>query len=205
MCRYSGGVGACSGGAWRSRRDAGRKKSSKYLACGIDNLRCKVLVFIANHLAKGILYRRIIAVDKVAIDELHRQTRLACAVCQSGTSHMLQTAQAAALVASTHRQLCCRQWPSFFAWAPASCCWLSGEVVWKLSDSPVLKFGCLSRPLRRSCLGCACSLRFPVEASLLGMTPSSRRSHRQRVRRTNGDKLQRWRRLEYKRSSVVRE
>jgi hypothetical protein len=78
-------------------RDAGRKKSSKYLACSIDNLRRKVLVLITNHLAKGILNRRIIAVDKVAIDELHRQTRLACAVCQSGTSHMLQTAQAAAL------------------------------------------------------------------------------------------------------------
>jgi hypothetical protein len=164
------------GGAWRSRRDAGRKKSSKYLACGIDDLRCKVLVLVANHLAERVLDSRVVAVDKVAVDELHRQTRLACGVCQSGTSHMLRNAQAEAdCRAATHRRLCCRQWPSFFAWEPASCCWLSEEVVWKLIDSPVLRFGCLNRPLRRSCLGCACSLRVPVAVSLLGMTPSSRR------------------------------
>lgn len=153
----------------------GEKEILKYLASSIDNLRCKVLVLVTNHLAERVLNSWIVAVDKVAVDELHRQTRLACAVCQLGTSHMLRNAQAEALLTSTHRRPCCRQWPLFSAWEPASCCWLSGEVVWKPIDSPVLKFGCLSRSLRRSCLGCACSLRFPVQASLLGMTPSSRR------------------------------
>jgi hypothetical protein len=80
-------------------RDAmrgGRKKSSKYLTSGIDNLRRKVLVLISNHLAKCVLNSRIVAIDKVAIDELHRQTGFACAVCQSGTSHMLPNAQSGA-------------------------------------------------------------------------------------------------------------
>jgi hypothetical protein len=72
-----------------ARRDAGRKKSSKYLARRIDNFRCKVLVLIPDHLTEGVLNCRIIAVDKVAIDKLHCQTRLACCVRQSDTSHML--------------------------------------------------------------------------------------------------------------------
>jgi len=75
----------------------GEKEILKYLASGIDNLRCKVLVLVANHLAERILNSWVVAVDKVAVDKLHRQTRLACAVCQLGTSHMLRNAQAEAL------------------------------------------------------------------------------------------------------------
>jgi hypothetical protein len=76
-------------GCGDARRDAGGKKSSKYLTGRIDNLRCKVLVLIPDHLAEGVLNCRIVAVDKVAVHELHRHTRLACCVRQSGTSHML--------------------------------------------------------------------------------------------------------------------
>jgi hypothetical protein len=72
-----------------ARRDAGRKKYAKYLTSRIDNLRRKVLVLIPDHLAECVLNGRIVAVDKVAIDKLHRQTRFACAVGQSATSHML--------------------------------------------------------------------------------------------------------------------
>jgi hypothetical protein len=63
----------------------------KYLAGGIDDLGRKVLVLISNHLAERVLDGGIVAVDKVAIDKLHRQTRLACAPCQCGTSHMLSS------------------------------------------------------------------------------------------------------------------
>jgi hypothetical protein len=159
-------------------RDAmrGEKKSSKYLTSRIYNLGCKVLVLVPDHLAECVLNGRVVAVDKVAINELHRQTRLACIVRQSGTSHMLPMRSRKPVPSSTHQQLYCRQWRSFFAWAPACCCWLSGEGVRKRFGSPVLRFGCLSRSLRRSCLGCACFLRFPGRASSLGMTPWASRS-----------------------------
>jgi hypothetical protein len=50
-----------------------------YLASRIDNLSRIVLVLILDHLAEGILDSRVVAVDEVPVDELHRQTRLACA------------------------------------------------------------------------------------------------------------------------------
>lgn len=58
-----------------------------YLAGGIDDLRGKVLVLVANHLAEGVLNGRVVAVDKVAVDKLHRETRLACP-CLSATAPM---------------------------------------------------------------------------------------------------------------------
>jgi hypothetical protein len=76
-------------GCGDARRDAGRKKSSKYLSSGINDLGRKVLVLIPDHLAECILNSGIVAVDKVAVDKLHRHTRFACAGRQSGTSHML--------------------------------------------------------------------------------------------------------------------
>ena len=56
----------------------GKKSHVQYLSSRVDNLCCKLLVLIANHLAKSIFNGGIVAVDKVAVDELHRQTRLAC-------------------------------------------------------------------------------------------------------------------------------
>jgi len=49
-----------------------------YLPSGIDKLRCKLLVLVTNDLAERVLDGGIVAVDKVAVDELNRQTRLAC-------------------------------------------------------------------------------------------------------------------------------
>lgn len=65
-----------------------KRKMGKYLSCSIDNLGCIVLVLVANNLAKSILNGRIVAVDKVAVDELYRQTRLAYTGRVSVTSHM---------------------------------------------------------------------------------------------------------------------
>lgn len=56
----------------------GEERKIMYLASGIDDLCCKVLILVPDHLAEGILDSRIIAIDKVAVDELHRETRLAC-------------------------------------------------------------------------------------------------------------------------------
>ena len=50
------------------------------LAGSIDNFSSIVLTLKSNDLAKGILDRRIIALDEVAVDELHRQGRLACKI-----------------------------------------------------------------------------------------------------------------------------
>jgi len=49
-----------------------------YLASGVDDLGGKLLVLVPNDLAERVLDGRVVAVDKVAVDELHRQTRLAC-------------------------------------------------------------------------------------------------------------------------------
>ena len=49
-----------------------------YLASRIDNLSRVVLILILDHLAEGILDSRVVTVDKVSVDELHRHTRLAC-------------------------------------------------------------------------------------------------------------------------------
>jgi len=47
------------------------------LASGVDDLGGKLLVLVPNDLAERVLDGRVVAVDKVAVDELHRQTRLA--------------------------------------------------------------------------------------------------------------------------------
>ena len=62
---------------------AGRKQNLTYLASSIDNLSSKVLVLPLDHLAECVLDSRIVAVDKVAVDELHRHTGLACTVLVS--------------------------------------------------------------------------------------------------------------------------
>lgn len=71
------------GGRWRwgvrAATRCGERGKVMYLPSRIDNLCCKVLVLIPDHLAESILNGWIVAVDKVAVDELHRETRLACA------------------------------------------------------------------------------------------------------------------------------
>lgn len=57
---------------------AGEKENLTYLASSINDLGRKVLVLPLDHLAERILDSRVIAIDKVAVDELHRHTRLAC-------------------------------------------------------------------------------------------------------------------------------
>lgn len=59
-------------------------EKTAYLSGGIDDLGRKLLVLVADHLAEGVLDGRIVALDKVAVHELHRQTRLACARRQLG-------------------------------------------------------------------------------------------------------------------------
>jgi hypothetical protein len=70
--------------AGKSRRDsAGEKRSQSYLSGGIDNLGRKVLALVPYNLAKSILDGGVIALDKVAVDKLHRQTRFAYFALQS--------------------------------------------------------------------------------------------------------------------------
>ncbi len=45
-----------------------------YLASGIDDLCCEILVLVANDLAEGVLDGRIVTVNKMAVDKLHCQT-----------------------------------------------------------------------------------------------------------------------------------
>ena len=47
------------------------------LPCSIDNFCCILLSLVLDRLAEGILDRGIVALDKVAIDELHGQGRFA--------------------------------------------------------------------------------------------------------------------------------
>lgn len=49
-----------------------------YLTSGVDNFSRKLLVLIPDHFAESILDGRVVAVDEMPVDELHRQTRLAC-------------------------------------------------------------------------------------------------------------------------------
>jgi len=74
-------------------RDAmrGEKKTSKYLAGRVDNLSRIILVLVSYQLAECVLNSRIVAVDKVAVNELHRQTRLSCAVSVGYFSHASAT------------------------------------------------------------------------------------------------------------------
>jgi hypothetical protein len=69
-----------------------------YLASRIDNLSRVVLILILDHLAEGILDSRVVTVDKVSVDELHRHTRLACSfgsVCSVCWHLHVKLAQAA--------------------------------------------------------------------------------------------------------------
>jgi len=59
--------------------ERGEMEIVKYLARGINNLRCELLLPIRNDLAEGVLNGRIVAVDKVPVDILHCQARFACA------------------------------------------------------------------------------------------------------------------------------
>lgn len=47
------------------------------LACCIDNFGGVVLSLVLDHLAECVLNRGIVAIDKMAINESHRQRRLA--------------------------------------------------------------------------------------------------------------------------------
>lgn len=62
---------------------AGREENLTYLASSIDNLSREVLVLPLDHFAECVLDGGIVAVDKVAVDKLHRHTGLACAVVVS--------------------------------------------------------------------------------------------------------------------------
>lgn len=63
--------------------EAGIGENLTYLASSIDDLSCEILVLPLDHLAEGVLDGRVVAVDKVTVDELHRHTRLACInLCQ---------------------------------------------------------------------------------------------------------------------------
>jgi hypothetical protein len=57
--------------------DCGEREILKYLACGINNLRRELLLFVRDDLAESVLNGRIITVDKVPVDILHCQARFA--------------------------------------------------------------------------------------------------------------------------------
>lgn len=68
-----------------------------YLAGGIDDLGSIIYAFVADDFAEGILDRGIIALDEVAVDELHGERRFTCgwrkkpSACESAAE---QTARA---------------------------------------------------------------------------------------------------------------
>jgi hypothetical protein len=64
------GLHGANGAVYRDTMQ-GQKKSSQYLTGRVYNLGCKLLVIVPNHLAEGVLNGRVVAVDKVAVDELH--------------------------------------------------------------------------------------------------------------------------------------
>lgn len=123
-----------------------RKWSSKYLASCVDDFSCKVLVLVADHLAEGVLDGRVVALDEMAVDELNRQARLAynmgcvyvrisvwfvflCPVPDSCTTRVRARSVWLGARRRTYRRLCCPQWQSCVAWAPASCwCWPVEEL-----------------------------------------------------------------------------
>lgn len=51
---------------------------SAYLTRRVDYFSREVLTSVLDHIAEGVLNRRVIALHKVALDELHRQRRFAC-------------------------------------------------------------------------------------------------------------------------------
>lgn len=64
----------CSWPFW----DTGRPGLSAYLTRRVDYFSREVLTSVLDHIAEGVLNRRVIALHKVALDELHRQRRFAC-------------------------------------------------------------------------------------------------------------------------------
>lgn len=85
------------------RRGNKEGEERAYLAGGIDDLGGVVLVLIPDDFAEGVLDGGVVALDKVAVDELHRQARFAYAVRGVRLSCNWRV---------THRRLCCRQWQS---------------------------------------------------------------------------------------------
>lgn len=51
-----------------------------HLASGIDDLRGELLAFVLDDLAEGVFNCRVVALDKVAVDELDRKRGLACVI-----------------------------------------------------------------------------------------------------------------------------
>lgn len=49
-----------------------------YLAGGIDNLGCKILTFVFDDAAEGVINGRVVALYKVTFDKLNRERGLAC-------------------------------------------------------------------------------------------------------------------------------
>jgi hypothetical protein len=61
----------------------GHRENLTYLSCSVNDLGREVLVLPLDHLAESVFDGRVVAIDKVTVDELHRHTRLACAnMCQ---------------------------------------------------------------------------------------------------------------------------
>ena len=60
----------------------GTENHHAYLSSCIDNLRREVLLLVSDNFAKRVLDGRVVALDEVAVNELDRQTRLACPVSE---------------------------------------------------------------------------------------------------------------------------
>lgn len=97
-------------------RAAGRAGSGRaaYLAGGVDDLGGIFLGLVANDLAEGVLDGGVVALDKVAVDKLHRQAGFAWGAAVSRAAW-------ACAGACTYRRLCCRQWQSCAAWGRPWC------------------------------------------------------------------------------------
>lgn len=66
-------------GRGRETRERERERRRiAYLACRINDLRRKFLAFVSDDFAECVLDGGIVALDEVAVDELHRHARLAC-------------------------------------------------------------------------------------------------------------------------------
>lgn len=75
------------------------------LASCINDLDRKVLVFVSNDFAEGVLDRGVVGVDEMAVNVLNREGALAYDM-------LSQKTQIECIQAISYRQTCCRQWPS---------------------------------------------------------------------------------------------
>jgi len=57
-------------------------RNSSYLTGRVDDFRCNILAFVFDDLAEGVLDCRVIALDKVAVDELDGQGGFPLDCCQ---------------------------------------------------------------------------------------------------------------------------